>query len=195
MTTEEKKVILIDCWKEVFQLEKVTDDMDFFDMGGDSVKALQLTEKLGKRGIKLDIMNIFSVSRLGDMVKVLEEAPAFEDKGGEMNMSRKDASFGFAPQPGLTPQAGTIPQPDMTSQVGVAPQYGSTFGPAPQYVQMPGYIAVPQILSMPQPVDSSQTGQLISQLTAENQTRRILDILDTCQDLTEAKEKVRALLR
>lgn len=37
-------------------------------------------------------------------------------------------------------------------------------------------------------------GEMLRELAEENQTRKILEILDTCKDLEEAKEKVKALL-
>lgn len=37
-------------------------------------------------------------------------------------------------------------------------------------------------------------GEMLVQVTEENQTRKILEILNGCETLEEAKEKVRALL-
>ncbi len=37
-------------------------------------------------------------------------------------------------------------------------------------------------------------GELLKETAEENQTRKILEILNTCKDLEEAKEKVKALL-
>lgn len=37
-------------------------------------------------------------------------------------------------------------------------------------------------------------GEMLRELAEENQTRKILEILDNCKDLEEAKEKVKALL-
>jgi DNA-binding transcriptional regulator GbsR (MarR family) len=36
--------------------------------------------------------------------------------------------------------------------------------------------------------------EMLRELAEENQTRKILEILNTCKDLEEAKEKVKALL-
>ena len=38
-------------------------------------------------------------------------------------------------------------------------------------------------------------GELLKETAEENQTRKILEILNECKDLEEAKEKVRALLK
>ena len=37
--------------------------------------------------------------------------------------------------------------------------------------------------------------ELLKETAEENQTRKILEILNECKDLEEAKEKVRALLK
>ncbi len=42
--------------------------------------------------------------------------------------------------------------------------------------------------------EEMNTGELLVQVTEENQTRKILEILNGCKDLEEAKEKVKALL-
>ncbi|MBR1471449.1 MAG: protein phosphatase [Lachnospiraceae bacterium] len=46
----------------------------------------------------------------------------------------------------------------------------------------------------PEEIDEMNTSELLKQTAEENQTRKILEILNECQDLEEAKEKVRALL-
>ena len=42
--------------------------------------------------------------------------------------------------------------------------------------------------------DDMNTGELLVEKVEENQTRKILEILEKSKDLTEAIEKVRALL-
>lgn len=42
--------------------------------------------------------------------------------------------------------------------------------------------------------EDMNVGEMLKQVTEENQTRKILEILNGCEDLEEAKQKVRALL-
>ena len=42
--------------------------------------------------------------------------------------------------------------------------------------------------------EEMNVGELLKQTAEENQTRKILEILNECKDLEEAKEKVKALL-
>ena len=43
-------------------------------------------------------------------------------------------------------------------------------------------------------MDDMNLGELLVEKTEENQTRKILEILEACKDLEEAKEKIKALL-
>lgn len=42
--------------------------------------------------------------------------------------------------------------------------------------------------------DIMNVGEMLRELAEENQTRKILEILEDCKTIEEAKEKVRALL-
>lgn len=42
--------------------------------------------------------------------------------------------------------------------------------------------------------EDMNASELLLKVAEENQTRKILEILNSCKDLDEAKEKVRALL-
>ena len=42
--------------------------------------------------------------------------------------------------------------------------------------------------------EDMNVGELLKEMAEENQTRKILEILNECKDLDEAKEKVKALL-
>ena len=43
--------------------------------------------------------------------------------------------------------------------------------------------------------EDMNTSELLKEVTEENQTRKILEILNNCKDLEEAKVKVKALLK
>ena len=73
MDLAEKKALLVQAWKEVFEVDDVKDDADFFEEGGDSIKAVQLSSWLLQKGIKLDLGKIFYTPALSQMAEVLEE--------------------------------------------------------------------------------------------------------------------------
>nr|DAJ81958.1 MAG TPA: hypothetical protein [Caudoviricetes sp.] len=43
-------------------------------------------------------------------------------------------------------------------------------------------------------MEDMNVGELLKEVAEENQTRKILEILEGCKDLAEAKDKVKALL-
>lgn len=42
--------------------------------------------------------------------------------------------------------------------------------------------------------EEMNTGEMLRELAEENQTRKILEIVETCKTVEEVKEKIRALL-
>ena len=69
----EKMELLKQAWKEIFEVEDVADDADFFEDGGDSIKAVQLSSWLLQKGLKLDLGKIFYTPVLSQMAETLEE--------------------------------------------------------------------------------------------------------------------------
>ena len=43
-------------------------------------------------------------------------------------------------------------------------------------------------------MDDMNLGEMLKELAEENQTRKILEILNNCKDLADAQEKIKALL-
>ena len=76
MKPEEKLALLKQAWKEVFGVDEVADDADFFEEGGDSIMAVQLSSWLVQKGVKLDLGKIFYTPVLSDMAQTLEETDA-----------------------------------------------------------------------------------------------------------------------
>lgn len=44
-------------------------------------------------------------------------------------------------------------------------------------------------------MDEMNLGEMVRELAEENQTRKILEILEGCKDLEEAKDKIKNLLK
>ena len=72
MEQMEMKELLKQAWKEVFGIEEVSDDADFFEDGGDSIKAVQLSAWLRQKGVKLDLGVVFSAPLLSQMAESLQ---------------------------------------------------------------------------------------------------------------------------
>ncbi len=64
---------LLQSWKEVLGVERLTIYDDYFDLGGDSMKALKIITKLEARNMNLDITDLFfnpTIKQLQEFVKV-----------------------------------------------------------------------------------------------------------------------------
>ena len=73
MSKEKMKQLLKEGWKAIFPESEAEDDSDFFDDGGDSIKAVQLVSWLMQKGVKLDMVKIFTDSKLINLAETLEE--------------------------------------------------------------------------------------------------------------------------
>ncbi|MCR5138487.1 MAG: acyl carrier protein [Oscillospiraceae bacterium] len=73
MTKEEMKVLFAQAWKEVFQVDEVADNSDFFESGGDSIMAVQLAAWLIQKGVKLDLVDLFTSGTFGAIADKLTE--------------------------------------------------------------------------------------------------------------------------
>ncbi|MCK4258971.1 MAG: amino acid adenylation domain-containing protein [Halanaerobiales bacterium] len=65
--------ILVEIWKEVLGVEQVGIRDNFFDLGGDSIKAIQISARLQKYNMKVDTKDLFqnlTIEELADQVKV-----------------------------------------------------------------------------------------------------------------------------
>ena len=60
MTNQEKKDLFVEAWKTVFDVDEVKDDDNFFEVGGDSMKGVQLVACLAEKGLKLDMLKIYT---------------------------------------------------------------------------------------------------------------------------------------
>ena len=69
----EKEKVLADCIKDVLSAEKVSMLDNFFDMGGDSLKAIELTARLEAKGYTVAVKTIFSCQDIKELAKELEE--------------------------------------------------------------------------------------------------------------------------
>lgn len=91
MTQEEMKNVLKEAWKEVFSVDEVSDDADFFELGGDSIMAVKLSTISAQKGVKLDLADIFTASTFGKISEKLTEIDPVEIP--ESILSKGDSAF------------------------------------------------------------------------------------------------------
>ena len=73
MTKQEKRELFAEAWKTVFGVDVVQDDDNFFEAGGDSMKGVQLVACLAEKGLKLDMLKIYTQPTVEEMAECLEE--------------------------------------------------------------------------------------------------------------------------
>jgi amino acid adenylation domain-containing protein/non-ribosomal peptide synthase protein (TIGR01720 family) len=78
-TTEEQ--LLFGLTAELLGQETVSPNDDFFWLGGDSIKAIQLSSRLYNKGYKLEVRDVFGSSILANMVKQLKPIKTIADQG------------------------------------------------------------------------------------------------------------------
>lgn len=57
--SNEVEVLLVELWQDVLGIEKIGVNDDFFSMGGDSIKAIQIISKLQAKRFKLEVSQLF----------------------------------------------------------------------------------------------------------------------------------------
>ncbi|MBQ4644214.1 MAG: amino acid adenylation domain-containing protein [Clostridia bacterium] len=72
--------VLIEAIKEVLNTEKVSVIDSFFDMGGDSLKSIELTNKIEEKGYTVNVKNIFEATDIQSLAKKLQEKTEKEEK-------------------------------------------------------------------------------------------------------------------
>ncbi|MCK4766231.1 MAG: AMP-binding protein, partial [Candidatus Aminicenantes bacterium] len=90
--TNEVEETLAGIWSEVLGIghEKIGIDNNFFEIGGDSIKVIQISAKLRKHGMKLESGDLFAnptIRQLGTQVKPLERKIDQEPITGELPLT------------------------------------------------------------------------------------------------------------
>lgn len=73
-----KEKLIAKIWSELLKREVLDRDDDFFTLGGDSIKSLQLVSRLKKDGLKINIKDIFNFPKLKDVAE--KATTIFENK-------------------------------------------------------------------------------------------------------------------
>ncbi|WP_150273724.1 non-ribosomal peptide synthetase [Paenibacillus tepidiphilus] len=87
---DNREAILSDVWKEVLKLPVVGIFDDFYALGGDSIKAIQIASRLHQRGIQLlarDIMAYRNIAKLAMHAVTQTQSPAHSTATGEISFT------------------------------------------------------------------------------------------------------------
>nr|BFF38247.1 hypothetical protein BACY1_00520 [Tenacibaculum mesophilum] len=83
----ESETLLASIWSEVLKIEKVGIKDNFFSLGGDSIKSLQITTNLRMRGYILKIKDIFELQTIEEIVKRLKKEDQSKNPNKEQRFS------------------------------------------------------------------------------------------------------------
>jgi amino acid adenylation domain-containing protein len=64
--------IIAETWKEVLEIEQVSINHDFFEIGGDSLSAMRLISKLNERGIMIAINQFFQYPTIKELAQYIK---------------------------------------------------------------------------------------------------------------------------
>ncbi|MGD2085178.1 MAG: amino acid adenylation domain-containing protein [Candidatus Aminicenantes bacterium] len=81
---------LLDIWSAILGVEKIGINDNFFQLGGDSIKTIQIAARIREHGLKLDIKDIFehsTVKELAPLVKTIKRAIPQEVVEGEVPLT------------------------------------------------------------------------------------------------------------
>ncbi|MCK4259541.1 MAG: amino acid adenylation domain-containing protein [Halanaerobiales bacterium] len=82
----EKEVILAEIWGEVLGSEKVSIHDNFFELGGDSIKAIQVSNRLKNREINCQVQDIFTYKTISQLaLHVTTEIEEIQAEQGILN--------------------------------------------------------------------------------------------------------------
>lgn len=101
--TETEKT-LVEVWRAVFGRQNIGIEDDYFSLGGDSIRAIQILSRLYREGLKLDIKDLFkhpTIAELSPLVAQVVQKEA-ETVTGEVPLTPIQKRF-FAASP-LTPE-------------------------------------------------------------------------------------------
>lgn len=75
---DEIENILIEVWSQVLKVEGIGINDNFFDLGGDSIKAIQIVSRLQRYNLKLDVKNLLKHPVLSETRKYVEKTNVVE---------------------------------------------------------------------------------------------------------------------
>jgi amino acid adenylation domain-containing protein/non-ribosomal peptide synthase protein (TIGR01720 family) len=87
---------LVEIWQHVLEREHIGINDDFFVIGGDSIRAIQIASRMNQAGYKLDVANIFqypTISELAPKVKTGEKSAAQDAVTGIVPLTPGQRTF------------------------------------------------------------------------------------------------------
>ncbi|MEX0321620.1 MAG: amino acid adenylation domain-containing protein [Puniceicoccaceae bacterium] len=68
----EQETVLVNAWQSVLQVKGVSPADDFFELGGDSIRAIQVISVVRNQGYQIDLRDVFLKSGLKEMASMMQ---------------------------------------------------------------------------------------------------------------------------
>jgi iturin family lipopeptide synthetase A len=77
-TKEEK--LLVEVWSRVLNIKNISVEDNFFSLGGDSIKSIQISSRMRNEGYEATVKNIFSCKNIKELALTLRATTSFSDQ-------------------------------------------------------------------------------------------------------------------
>ena len=159
MDSTQKKEQLIQAWKETLGVSAPGDGDNFFEAGGDSLKAAKLVSLLAQKGLKLDMLKLYTKPTIAELAEELEETQPIPAGAQAWN--------GNAP----------LMAAPAAQQIAAQPIDASQLMPGSQQMLIPMLVYVPVYMPQPmgglQPMDAAAQAPLATQAPQAPQASQI----------------------
>jgi amino acid adenylation domain-containing protein/non-ribosomal peptide synthase protein (TIGR01720 family)/FkbM family methyltransferase len=81
LPTNENELLIATTWAKVIGKEKIGIHENFFSLGGDSIKAIQIAAILNKEGLKVEIKDIFEAPTILELAKIVKPVSMYAEQG------------------------------------------------------------------------------------------------------------------
>ena len=76
----EKELMMVDIWKKILQVSEISVTDHFLELGGDSIKAIQIQIELAKRGCQISVKDMMQYGTLKELCEHMTEREEEEDE-------------------------------------------------------------------------------------------------------------------
>ncbi|MFT5822221.1 MAG: amino acid adenylation domain-containing protein [Crocinitomix sp.] len=80
--TSEQEKVLVSVWSDVLKREKIGVKDSFYNLGGDSIKSIQVVARLKQKGYALKVENLLRTPVLEDLARIMRETTHTIDQSG-----------------------------------------------------------------------------------------------------------------
>lgn len=118
------EAVLAEIWSQVLDLDRIGVEARFFDLGGDSIKAIQVVARAAEAGLLLSAQDLFEHPTVAELARAVEEGAAFAASGELLSTVATPAQHRWlASWPAAVPPSWLVLEPSAALQ-GAALQRG-----------------------------------------------------------------------